>query len=115
MFIYQILKKVIKKERKGIQVQKKNISGGCTGVFFPPDVDEVYSISEWYAGVSILDSEYDPYCRELQISLTPSDWYKFQEQDFYQDLMQYLNNLKIQKQNKLLDEAKDSQANKEFQ
>ena len=86
---------------------KNNISGGNVGVLFPPDIKDVYSISEWYAGATTEGLKSGLYCRELQISLTAYDWYKFQEQLFYRDLIQYLDNLKIQKQNKPLGETKD--------
>lgn len=104
-------KKIIRRTK---EYSKKNISGGNAGVLFPPDIKDVYSISEWYAGATIEGLESGLYCRELQISLTAYDWYKFQEQSFYQELIQYLDNLKIQKQNKPLGEAKDLKEKEEF-
>lgn len=113
-----VLGKILKKRRqdKKSRIYKENVSGGITHLIFPPDTDEVYSISEWYAGESESNEneECSPYCRELQISLTPCDWCKFQEQDFYPDLMKYLDNLKIQRQSKLPDKERGSQEGKEF-
>ena len=90
------------------KIIKETIEGGKTnGFIFPPYVEDVYSISEWCA--TFEDGECRPYCRELQIVLEPSDWCKFQKQPFYQELIQYLNNVKIQKHNMKLDEVQNLQ------
>nr|WP_301910457.1 hypothetical protein [uncultured Blautia sp.] len=101
-----------KKKKDKDKIIKEIIEGGKTrGFIFPPYVEDVYSISEWKA--SFTDGESRPYCRELQIVLEPSDWYKFQSQPFYQELIQYLDNVKIQKRGTSLDEEQNSQEEKE--
>lgn len=76
--------------------------------------EEVYSISKLYADCISGDAESCPVEVELRISLESSDWYKFQAQPFYQELMKYLDNLKTQKQNIDLGERKNLQEDKEF-
>ena len=85
-----------KKQKDKNRIIKETIEGGKTrGFIFPPYVEDVYSMSEWCA--TFEDGESRTYCRELQIVLEPSDWYKFQNQPFYQELIQFLDNVKIQK------------------
>lgn len=74
---------------------------GNSGILFPPDEETVYSISLWHADNEIVSEE-------LRISLSPSDWCKFASQPFYSPLIQYLDNLRIQKQKEHLDAEKDS-------
>lgn len=101
-----------KKKKDKDKIIKEIIEGGKTrGFIFPPYVEDVYSISEWKA--TFEDGESRPYCRELQIVLEPSDWCKFQNQPFYQELIQFLDNVKIQKHNTNLDEEQNSQEEKE--
>lgn len=97
-----------KKQENKERITKEIIEGGKTrGFIFPPYVEDVYSISEWCA--TFENGESHPYCRELQIVLEPSDWCKFQNQPFYQELIQYLDNVKIQKHNMSLDEEQNLQ------
>ena len=57
-----------------------------------------YSIEKLYANAGISDSDKNGLVEvKLVISLETSNWYKFQSQSFYQELIQYLDNLKIQK------------------
>lgn len=97
-----------KKKKDKDKIVKETIEGGKTnGFIFPPYVEDVYSVSEWRA--TFEDGESHPYCRELQIVLEPSDWCKLENQPFYQELIQYLDNVKIQKRNMILDEEQNSQ------
>lgn len=75
----------------------------------PLEKAEVYSISKLYADCISGDAESCPVEVEVRISLGSSDWYKFQDQPFYQELMKYLDNLKTQKQNIDLGERKNLQ------
>lgn len=87
--------------------------------FFPPA--EVYSIAEWYANASdkttlfadgkevksTIDEGECLVGLELRILLSPCDWCRFQEQPFYLDLLQYLDNLKTLKESTRPVEEKD--------
>lgn len=71
---------------------------------------EVYCVSKLYANHSICgDEECSLQEVELKIWLEASDWYKFQAQPFYRELIQYLDNLETQKHNKPPDVQPDSQ------
>lgn len=52
---------------------------------------------------------------ELLISLTPHDLYKLKSQHFYQELVQYLENLQIQKKNVFQAEKLDSEGTVEYE
>ena len=91
-------------------------TGSWYGKFFPPTDEEVYSITKWYAdapeesilysgGKEVAKITNEEECLaglELRIFLSSSDWCKFQEQSFYQEIFQYLDNLKIRKEKELL-------------
>lgn len=70
------------------------------GGLFPPTEETVYAISSWYADNRVA-------CQELRISLTVSDWCIFVVQPFYQELIQYLDNLKTQKEAITPDKVRD--------
>lgn len=69
--------------------RKKDNKIPFTKNFFPPYYCK-YSINDWC-------SDNVSYCRELRIALSLHDWCKFAKQDFFPPLMEYLENLKIQK------------------
>lgn len=75
--------------------------------------EKAYSIEKLYADCSILDSKLHPVEVQLKISLGFSDWCKFQEQLFSQELMRYLNNVKTQEQDIGPDKQKNLQENTE--
>lgn len=57
-----------------------------------------YSIEKLYANAGVSDSDKNGLAEaRLVICLEASDWYKFQSQSFYQELIEYLDNLEIQK------------------
>ena len=77
------------------------------------DKKEVYSVSKLYVNCPTCESEECcPLEVELRICLEFSDWCKFQDQEFYQELIQYLDKLKTQKQNTQLDAQQNSGGNK---
>lgn len=51
----------------------------------------------------------------LKIFLKPSDWYKLQSQSFYQELIQYLDNLQIQQNPSSPEEEKSSAETEKLQ
>lgn len=102
---------------------KRNVVGKV-GVFYPPDTSEVYCISNWFQEgpadrvieekiyaegkvAEVRNVKCDPGVVELQIALEHSDWCKFQEQEFYHQLIQYLDNLKKKMRGKHHDKEKD--------
>lgn len=117
-FIHEIAEKAKKKYQ--VPISKK--TGSWHSNFFPPDEQEVYTIDKWYADAKpkktvfwsddqiaeeVINEEDGLVGLELRIFLKPCDWYKFQDQAFYTELMQYLDNLKIQKEQESLDEVQD--------
>lgn len=72
----------------------------------PLEKAEVYSISKLYADCISGDAESCPVEVEVRISLGSSDWYKFQDQPFYQELMKYLDNLKEKRGDKTMTETR---------
>lgn len=52
---------------------------------------------------------------ELSISLTPHDLYRLKNQRFYQELVQYLENIQIQKKNVFHTEELDSEETVEYE
>lgn len=100
------------KEKDKDKIVREIIEGSKKkGFIFPPFLEDVYSIADWMADFT--DGERRPYCRELRLVLEPSDWCKFQEQPFYQELIQYLNTVKTQKQEQALDKQQNLQGDKE--
>lgn len=67
-----------------------------------PDPTEVYVVTKHFAGDDP-DEKRRLVEAKLEISLNADDWYKFQDQAFYPELIQYLDNLKTQIYGKLLD------------
>ena len=93
---------LFRKKRDGLKEGKKKMTEDEIQFCIFPRKNEVYSINSWYAGrpyyvTDPKDAESYLCHRELRISLEASDWYKFQDQPFYRDLIQYLDNLKTQK------------------
>lgn len=101
-------------------------TGGTFHPFFHVDIDRVYQILEFlgpakYTGVELIPrpdggviknylSEGDRVLgKELRIYLEKPDWCKFEAQPFYQELMEYLDNLKIQKKQASLDDQQGSE------
>lgn len=108
----KIAEAIIARAKKGYQFPINETTENWHGKLFPPEEKEVYSIDRWYAGAlpektvfyadntvaGIIANEEDGLVGlELRIFLLFSDWCKFQEQSFYQELIQYLDNLRIQK------------------
>ena len=83
--------------------------------FFPPNQEEVYIIHKWYADAPASGRDSAEVTREedglvgleLRIFLSSFDWCKFQEQPFYPELIQYLDSLRIQKEEEYLRGGKD--------
>ncbi len=75
---------------------------------------KAYSFEKIYADCSTVNEECDPVEVQLKISLEFSDWCKFQDQPFYQELIRYLDNAKIPEQDTDLDVRKSSQGNTEY-
>lgn len=76
-------------------------------------IEKAYSVEKLYADYPSAGEESDPVEVQLKISLVFSDWYKFQAQPFYQELIRYLDNLKIPKPGTVPDERKSSRGNTE--
>lgn len=59
---------------------------------------KAYRIEKLYADAIINDDDKKGLTEvRLEVSLMASDWYKFQSQPFYQEMLRYLDNVKIQK------------------
>jgi len=66
-----------------------------------PNPLEVYAVFKHFAGDDP-DEKRRLVAAKLEIALDADDWYKFQDQEFYPDLIQYLDNLKIQVRDRYL-------------
>lgn len=92
--------KVVRKIFRRKQTQQ---NFGYVGAVFPPSEKEVYRISKWYSNrpyvpdVITVDENSGLAGIELEIFLEPSDWCTLQNQPFYRELIQYLDNLKTLK------------------
>ena len=75
---------------------------------------KAYSIEKLYANCTTVGEESNPVEVQLEISLEFSDWCKFQDQPFFQELIQYLDNVKIQGQDIAPDKQKSLQENKGY-
>ncbi len=61
------------------------------------NIRKAYSIEKLYADAKISDDEKRGLTEvRIEIVLAPSDWYKFQSQPFFQEMLRYLDNLGIQ-------------------
>ena len=59
---------------------------------------KAYRIEKLYADAIINDDDKKGLTEvRLEVSLMAADWYKFQSQPFYQEMLRYLDNVKIQK------------------
>lgn len=59
---------------------------------------KAYRIEKLYADADINDDDKKGLTEvRLEVSLRVYDWYKFQSQPFYQEMLRYLDNVKIQK------------------
>ena len=59
---------------------------------------KAYRIEKLYADANINDDDKKGLTEvRLEVALVASDWYKFQSQPFYQEMLRYLDNVKIQK------------------
>lgn len=117
----KIIDTIIAKAKKEYQFPISETTGNWYGQLFPPEEKEVFSIDRWYADAlpektifyadnipaKINENEEDNLVGlELRIFLSSSDWCEFLEQSFYQDLIQYLDNLRTRKVAERLDMEK---------
>lgn len=113
--IKEILQDIAKSIKKQCRFPKGKSKGNQQVKFFPPNQEEVYIIHKWYADAPALGRDSAEVTREedglvgleLRIFLSSFDWCKFQEQPFYPELIQYLDSLRIQKEEEYLRGEKD--------
>lgn len=59
---------------------------------------KAYRIEKLYADTGVNDDDKKGLTEvRLEVSLAASDWYKFQSQPFYREMLRYLDNVKTQK------------------
>lgn len=74
-------------------------------VFPPPE--KTYQISHWFADGVNADEDTFSSGKELRIFLNLRDWCELQEQSFFQELLRYLDSLRIQDSSTNRSQGKD--------